>query len=245
MDAIINVARVTKKYRNGRGIQDITLSMNQGEIHVLLGANGAGKSTLMRLIAGLITPDSGEINYLDQGVNTTDLKRRLYAGGFLIEQPEPFGYLSAIENLMQKGRYYPDGMQSAERALKLTGLFKHQKEKTRSFSTGMKQRLGLAMALTGNTKFLVLDEPSNGMDIEGRADMLKLLQNLKEEGLSILLSTHLVHEAEQIADRISVIHEGRLLESDFKYELVKQEETLEEWYLKRVRENSSEKEAAI
>ena len=245
MKEIVNVTKVTKKYSNGRGIENITLSMNQGEIHVLLGANGAGKSTLMRVIAGLITPDSGEIHYLDQGTDLIDLKKRLYAGGFLIEQPEPFGYLTAFENLMQKGRYYPNGAGSVERAMRLTGLSNHRNEKVRAFSTGMKQRLGLAMALTGNPDFLVLDEPSNGMDIEGRADMHQLLEELKNEGVSILLSTHLVHEAEQIADRISVIHEGKLLESGLKDELLNQIESLEKWYLKRVRENSGRLEAVV
>lgn len=245
MKEIIRVAKITKKYKNGRGIEDISLSMNQGEIHVLLGANGAGKSTLMRVISGLITTDSGEIRYFDKETDTTDLKRRLYAGGFLIEQPEPYGYLTAFDNLMQKGRYYPDGMESAERALHLTGLFKHRNEKAKTFSTGMKQRLGLAMAFTGSPKFLVLDEPSNGMDIEGRADLHQLLERLKKDGISILLSTHLVHEAEQIADRISVIHEGSLLESGLKKDLLHQEESLEKWYLKRIRENSGRLEAVV
>lgn len=245
MKEIINVAKVTKKYSNGKGIENITLSMNQGEIHVLLGANGAGKSTLMRIMAGLVTPDSGEVLYMDRGAGTADLRRRLHSGGFLIEQPEPFGYLTAFENLMQKGRYYVNGADSVERALVLTGLAKRRSEKVKTFSTGMKQRLGLAMALTGSSCFLVLDEPSNGMDIEGRADMHQLLEELKTEGISILLSTHLVHEAEQVADRITVIHEGKLLESGLKNELLDQVESLEKWYLKRVRENSGRLEAVV
>lgn len=245
MKEIVTVAKVTKKYKNGRGVENITLTMNQGEIHVLLGANGAGKSTLMRLMAGLVAPDSGEITYLQQGSDITDTKRRLYEGGFLIEQPEPFGYLTSLENLMQKGRYYSGGLESAEHALRLTGLYTHRNEKTKTFSTGMKQRLGLAMALTGEPKFLVLDEPSNGMDIEGRADMHQLLENLKEKGISILLSTHLVHEAEQIADRITVIHDGKLLENGLKTSLLTQEESLEKWYLARVRETSNKLEDAV
>lgn len=245
MGEILNVANVTKKYKNGRGIENISLPMNKGEIHVLLGANGAGKSTLMRVIAGLTLPDSGTIHFFDKGSDSTDLKMRLTSGGFLIEQPEPFGYLNAIENLMQKARYYTNGKESAERALRLTGLGSHSMDKAATFSTGMKQRLGLAMALTGNPTFLVLDEPSNGMDIEGRADMHQLFSDLKEEGISIMLSTHLVHEAEQIADRITVIHEGNILVSGLKKELLIQEESLEKWYLKRIRENAGRLEAAV
>jgi ABC-2 type transport system ATP-binding protein len=109
----------------------------------------------------------------------------------------------------------------------------------------MKQRLGLAMALVGSPEYLILDEPSNGMDIEGRAEMHQLLLRLKDEGMAILLSTHLVHEAEQIADRITVIHDGRLLASGLKRDLLDDGESLEAWYLKRIRENVKGLEAAV
>lgn len=245
MGVIVQVNSVTKKYRNGRGIEAINLALEPGEIHVLLGANGAGKSTLMRVMAGLAIPDAGEVHFYDKFGSSSVLRKRLEAGGFLIEQPEPFGYLSAFENVMQKGRYYPAGRASATDALIKVGLEKHGHEKARNFSTGMKQRLGLATALTGNPCYLVLDEPTNGMDIEGRADLHELLLGLKQNGLSIFLSTHLVHEAEAMADRISVIHEGRLLESGLKKELLKPGKSLEQWYLTRVREASGKWEAVV
>lgn len=241
---MISAEEVTMKYKNGRGIENISLSMIKGEIHVLLGSNGAGKTTLMRLLAGLAYPDSGVIRYRNQNEHT-EVIDRLRTGGFLIEQPAPYDYLTARENLMQKGRYYVNGTESVKRALKLTGLEAHSDEKAKNFSTGMKQRLGLAMALVGSPDYLVLDEPSNGMDIEGRAEMHQLLLRLKDEGMAILLSTHLVHEAEQIADRITVIHDGRLLASGLKKDLLDEGENLETWYLKRIRENAGGLEAAI
>jgi ABC-2 type transport system ATP-binding protein len=244
MKEIVHVAEVTKKYKNGRGIEAISMSLYEGEIHVLLGANGAGKSTLMRVIAGLAAPDSGEIR-LSGKTGLDGIRGRLHSGGFLIEQPEPFGYLTAMENLMQKARYYPSGLKSAERALQMAGLSKHRDEKAGTFSTGMKQRLGLAMALTGAPEYLVLDEPSNGLDIEGRADIHQLLGDLRKSGIPVLLSTHLVHEAEQLADRITIIHEGKLLESILKKELPDQAESLEKWYLKRIRQGLSGLEAAV
>ncbi len=241
---MISAEAVTMKYRNGRGIENISLSVARGEIHVLLGSNGAGKSTLMRLLAGLAYPDSGVIRYRNQKEHT-EVTDRLRTGGFLIEQPAPYDYLTAHENLMQKGRYYLNGAESVNRALKLTGLEAHSEEKAKGFSTGMKQRLGLAMALVGSPEYLILDEPSNGMDIEGRAEMHQLLLRLKDEGMAILLSTHLVHEAEQIADRITVIHDGRLLASGLKRDLLDDGESLEAWYLKRIRENVKGLEAAV
>lgn len=249
MNEIINVKNVTKKYKNSKGIENVSLTMVQGEIHVLLGANGAGKSTLMRTIAGLLVPDSGEVFYYgqdDKSFNnyTSELKERLYYGGFLIEQPEPFSYMTALENLMQKGRYYADGKDSAQEALQAVGLAERQNEKVRSFSTGMKQRLGIAVALTGRPKYLVLDEPSNGMDIEGRSELDELLRRLKNEGVSILLSTHLVHEAEEIADRITVIHDGIILKTCLKQDFLKEKKSLEKWYLEQIRIPTGRTEAS-
>ncbi len=299
MNEVIKVNNVTKKYKNNRGIENVTLTMEQGEVHVLLGANGAGKSTLMRIIAGLLLPDSGEVLYCSPNVNyksdakyslnvncgsdaehsqdmsrskdascsqgtsyssvsnsssnvssgsngcTADLKERLYAGGFMIEQPEPFGYMTAFDNLMQKGRYYAGGRDSAEEALRTVGLAGRQNEKVRSFSTGMKQRLGIAMALTGRPKYLILDEPSSGMDIEGRAELDQLLERLKNEGISILLSTHLVHEASEIADRITVIHDGKILRSCLKEEFLKEESSLQKWYLEQIHVPAGRSEARV
>lgn len=257
MNEVIKVNNVTKKYKNNRGIENVTLTMEKGEIHVLLGANGAGKSTLMRTIAGLLMPDSGEVLYcrLDadskSGKNCTcsgctgELKERLYAGGFLIEQPEPYGYMTAFDNLMQKGRYYANGRDSAQKALCAVGLSGRRDEKVRSFSTGMKQRLGIAIALTGQPKYLVLDEPSSGMDIEGRSELDQLLQKLKNEGISILLSTHLVHEASEIADRITVIHDGKVLRSCLKKDFLKEDKSLEKWYLEQIHVPAGRSEAAV
>lgn len=257
MSEIIKVKNVTKKYKNTRGIENVSLTMEQGEIHVLLGANGAGKSTLMRVIAGLLIPDSGEILYCDPDMNysedtgcltnnhTGDLKARLFAGGFLIEQPELFSYMTAYDNLLQKAGYYPDGRDSAEEALREVGLADRRKEKVRNFSTGMKQRLGIAMALTGRPKYLVLDEPAAGMDIEARSELDQLLQRLRKDGVSILLSTHLVHEAADIADRITVIHDGRVLRSCLKEDYMQEGKSLERWYLEQIRVSAGRSEAMV
>lgn len=246
MKEMMTITGLTKKYTNGRGIEAVDLSMMQGEIHVLLGANGAGKSTLMRILAGMMAPDAGEILLADTKKNanrtgTTDpVVARLQQGGFLIEQPEPFGFLTALENVMQKARYYENGRSSAIEALELAGLTQFQNDKARTFSTGMKQRLGLAMALTGNPAFLVLDEPTNGMDILGRAEFHALLTGLRAKNMGILLSTHLVHEAEALADRISVIHEGKLLCTGMKKDLLQNGQSLEKWYINQITHQNME-----
>lgn len=245
MNEIVRVMDVTKIYKNSRGIRNVSLAMERGEIHVLLGANGAGKSTLMKAMAGLLVPDSGSIVYCKGGSCTEDLRERLYAGGFIIEQPELFGYMTAFDNLMLKGRYYQDGKDSAEEALKMVGLAQNRDQKVKSFSTGMKQRLAMAMALTGRPEYLVLDEPSNGMDIDGRSDLGRLLQELRNDGVSILLSTHLVREAAEIADRVTVIHDGRILKSCLREEFLNDGKTLENWYLDQIRTSVAVQEAGI
>lgn len=244
MDAILELQNLSKTYANGRGVHGASFRMNPGDITGLLGANGAGKSTVMKLIAGLLLPDGGTL--LHRGVEKAEGTRRLLRDvGFMVEQPEAFGYLTAMENLMQKARFYPDGIASAEKALAQVGLSAHRNEKVKTFSMGMKQRLGLAFALTGDPSLLVLDEPTNGMDIEGRADSRELLLSLRDNrGLAILLSTHLVSELEHLTDGVVVLHEGRQVAIAGMKDIQKNDNTLEQWYLNLVRGSRKIEEVA-
>ena len=235
MEAILELQNLTKTYPNGRGVHNACLCIHPGDITGLLGANGAGKSTVMKLIAGLLLPDSGSIRH--RGMEASQGSGRLLRDvGFMVEQPEAFGYLTAMENLMQKARFYQDGKASAENALSQVGLSAHRDEKVKTFSMGMKQRLGLAFALTGDPSLLVLDEPTNGMDIEGRSDFRELLLSLRNNrGLAILLSSHLVSELEHLADGVVVLHEGRQIVTAGMHTLLQDGHTLEQWYLNLVR----------
>ena len=235
METILELKELSKTYRNGRGARNVSFVMASGGITGLLGANGAGKSTVMKLIAGLLLPDGGTLCHrgVEHAEGTGMLLRDV---GFMVEQPEAFGYLTAMENLMQKARFYHNGAASAERALEQVGLAAQRHEKVKTFSMGMKQRLGLAFALTGDPSLLVLDEPTNGMDIEGRSDFRSLLQALRRErGLAVLLSSHLVSELEQLADHVVVLHEGVQVAATGMPEILATGGTLESWYLQVVR----------
>ena len=235
MNAILELQNLSKTYANGRGVHGIRLCMNPGNITGLLGANGAGKSTVIKLISGLLHPDGGTLLHRD-GETTEGTRRLLRDVGFMVEQPEAFGYLTAMENLMQKARFYPDGKASAERALAQVGLSAHRNEAVKTFSMGMKQRLGLAFAITGDPSLLVLDEPTNGMDIEGRTDFRELLLSLRDNrGLAMLLSSHLVGELEHLADGVVVLHEGRQIATADMKDILQGDGTLEQWYLQLVR----------
>ena len=235
MDAILELQNLSKTYANGRGAHGASFRMNPGDITGLLGANGAGKSTVMKLISGLLLPDGGALLY--RGVGKSEGTQRLLRDvGFMVEQPEAFGYLTAMENLMQKARFYPDGKASAERALTQVGLASHRNEAVKTFSMGMKQRLGLAFAMTGDPSLLVLDEPTNGMDIEGRTDFRELLLSLRDNrGLAMLLSSHLVSELEHLADGVVVLHEGHQIATADMKDILQGGNSLEQWYLNLVR----------
>jgi ABC-2 type transport system ATP-binding protein len=244
MEAILTLQELSKTYANGRGVHGASFSMNPGDITGLLGANGAGKSTVMKLIAGLLLPDGGSLCH--RGVAKAEGTGRLLRDvGFMVEQPEAFGYLTAMENLLQKARFYPNGTASAEKALAQVGLTAHRDEKVKTFSMGMKQRLGLALALTGDPSLLVLDEPTNGMDIEGRTDFRELLLSLRDNrGVAILLSSHLVSELEHLADGVVVLHEGRQVATADMAAILQGGQTLEQWYLNLVRGNRKSEEVA-
>jgi ABC-2 type transport system ATP-binding protein len=244
MESILTLQELSKTYANGRGVHGASFSMNPGDITGLLGANGAGKSTVMKLIAGLLLPDGGSLCHrgLAKAEGTGRLLRDV---GFMVEQPEAFGYLTAMENLLQKARFYPNGTASAEKALTQVGLTAHRNEKVKTFSMGMKQRLGLALALTGDPSLLVLDEPTNGMDIEGRTDFRELLLSLRDNrGVAILLSSHLVSELEHLADGVVVLHEGRQVATADMAAILQGGQTLEQWYLNLVRGNRKSEEVA-
>ena len=244
MEAILTLQELSKTYANGRGVHGVNFSMNPGDITGLLGANGAGKSTVMKLIAGLLLPDGGSLCH--RGVAKAEGTGLLLRDvGFMVEQPEAFGYLTAMENLLQKARFYPNGTASAEKALAQVGLTAHRNEKVKTFSMGMKQRLGLALALTGDPSLLVLDEPTNGMDIEGRTDFRELLLSLRDNrGVAILLSSHLVSELEHLADGVVVLHEGRQVATADMAAILQGGQTLEQWYLNLVRGNRKSEEVA-
>jgi ABC-2 type transport system ATP-binding protein len=244
METILELQHLAKTYANGRGVRDIRFSMSPGDVTGLLGANGAGKSTVMKLISGLLLPDGGTIRH--RGVDVSEGTGRLLRDvGFMVEQPEAFGYLTAMENLMQKARFYSNGKASAERALEQVGLRAHRDEKVRTFSMGMKQRLGLAFALTGEPSLLVLDEPTNGMDIEGRTDFRELLLSLRDNrGLAILLSSHLVSELEHLADGVVVLHEGNQAATARMQDILQNNASLEQWYLTLVRGSRKTEEVA-
>ncbi|MEU1206131.1 ABC transporter ATP-binding protein [Nocardia sp. NPDC005825] len=207
-EAIAVTDRLTKRYGHHTAVDAVSMSVRRGEIYGFLGPNGAGKTTTLRMLAGLIRPDSGAATVLGRAPGDPDALRRM---GVLIEGPGFYPYLSGRDNLRVLARYRGVGDDAVADALARVDLSARGKDRFRAYSLGMKQRLGVAAALLGRPDLLILDEPTNGLDPAGMADMRELITGLAADGHTVVLSSHLLSEVQEICDRVGVISDGRLL----------------------------------
>lgn len=220
MDNILSTSCLTKVYGKHRAADSISMNIRQGEIYGLIGRNGAGKTTLMRMISGLSTPTGGDFSLFGKtGVERTAVMERI---GALIEAPGIYPNLSAKDNLKVKaialGLREEAGYE--ERLLELVGLKDVGRKKARKFSLGMKQRLGIALALVGSPDFLILDEPINGLDPQGIAAIRELIVKLNHDmGVTFLISSHILGELSKIATCFGFMNEGKLIEEITREEL--------------------------
>ncbi|MEU5725445.1 ABC transporter ATP-binding protein [Micromonospora sp. NPDC047738] len=200
---------MTKRYPGGvTAVDGLDLRVREGEVLGFLGPNGAGKTTTMRMLVGLVRPTSGAIRVLGRSPGTP---QQLAKVGALIESPAFYPHLSGRDNLRLAARYAGVPDTAADRVLAEVGLTERAGSKFRTYSLGMKQRLGVAAALLKEPSLLILDEPTNGLDPGGVTDIRELLRALGRGGRTVLLSSHVLGEVEQICDRIVVIDRGRLI----------------------------------
>lgn len=205
---VINIQALEKTYGAKRAVNHFDMQVQQGDIYGFVGRNGAGKSTVMKLIAGLAHSNGGEIKLFGNQMPGGVIHDRV---GVLIENPGLYPRMSAFDNLMLKAHCLgvADPKQQAMKLLEYVGLTQVAKKKTGQFSMGMKQRMGLALALVGDPDLLLLDEPLNGLDPEGVREIRQLLVSLKEEkNVTILISSHVLDQLGKIATRYGVIREG-------------------------------------
>ena len=207
MEKVVDCRGLSKIYRNGTvALDDLDFKVEKGVIHGLVGRNGAGKTTLMKCLFNLIRPTSGTISVFGQ----TPGQMAHNVGG-LIEMPAFYSHLSGEQNLLLFAGYF--GVDSVEcgRILELVGLADRSGDKASRYSLGMKQRLGIAIALLGRPELLILDEPVNGLDPQAIAETRDLIRTLRESGTTILLSSHLLGEIEQVCDTVTVLESGKLV----------------------------------
>lgn len=226
----MKINQLTKTYKSGRGAFDIDLSIESGQVLALLGPNGAGKTTIMKAATGLIMMDHGTVTIGGQDIKES-YELSMKQTGTLIGKVASYEYMTAFQNLKIKANYLGLADEEIDHVLSLVGLLTYKDEKTRVFSTGMKQRLGIASALLGNPKVLILDEPLSGMDIDGKRTVRQLLQDLVEnQQKTILISSHMIHEIESVYTNLAIIQDGRIIAQATKDQLRQEGLLLEEYY---------------
>lgn len=228
METIIEAENLSKSFKEFKAVQDLSFSVQQGDVYGFLGQNGAGKSTTMRMLLGLIKPSHGRV--LIKGQEFTSNNRKLLKHiGAIVEKPDMYDYLSGWDNLRIFAKLSNAGVDTKRmhEVIELVGLTGREKDKVKAYSQGMKQRLGIALALVHQPELLILDEPTNGLDPQGIAEVRQLIVRLsKEHGKTILLSSHLLYEVEQMANRMIIIHKGKKVVEGNVAELLNLNDTL-------------------
>lgn len=204
MADILEISSLSKKYGNRQAVKDLSLKVPKGSVFGLLGPNGSGKTTTLGILCNTIIPDSGTYSWFGEKPKS-DTGKRL---GVILESPNFYPYMSAEDNLKLVAKIKNAGYGQIDELLQKTGLLDRKKDSFKSYSLGMKQRLAIAGALTGNPEVLILDEPTNGLDPEGIADVRRLIKEIAAEGLTIILASHLLDEVEKVCTHFAILSKG-------------------------------------
>ncbi|MFN5357445.1 MAG: ABC transporter ATP-binding protein [Bacteroidota bacterium] len=207
---IVEVEGLSKSFASFEAVKHISFQIEKGSVYGFLGQNGAGKSTTMRMLLSLIQPSSGNIRIFGKPLKGNE-KSILSNIGAIIEKPDTYGYLSGYDNLKIFSKIFsrPTSLSALDVLLEKVGLKGRGKDKVKSYSQGMKQRLGIAIALLNDPDFIMLDEPTNGLDPQGITEIRNLIGHFsKNEGKTILVSSHLLNEIEMVADSMIILHKG-------------------------------------
>jgi ABC-2 type transport system ATP-binding protein len=223
MKPVIRVNNLTKQFNQVEAVNDLSFTVNEGEVYGFLGQNGAGKSTTIRMLLTLVQPTAGSIEIFGKNLysHRSEVLRQT---GAIIEKPDLYKYLTAFENLSVFARLsgvkYP-GQKKLMEQLEMVGLAERAHSKVKTFSQGMKQRLGIAVALVHDPRLIILDEPTNGLDPQGIADIRNLVRHLsRDRGKTVFVSSHLLNEIEQVSDRLLILDKGKKVVEGSIHELV-------------------------
>jgi ABC-2 type transport system ATP-binding protein len=225
--AALTLENLSKRFGRIAAVNELSLEVQPGVMAGFLGPNGAGKSTTLYMIPRLVRPSSGQIRIFGTDI-WRDYKKAIRSVGITVESPAFYEYLTGRQNLELAARLLEDvAAPEIEEVLERVGLAHRQHDRVRIYSTGMKQRLGIARAMLGRPRLLILDEPTNGMDPEGTHEVLSFLrEKVREDGMTIFVSSHLMSEVEEFCDTVFVINHGRLVASGNVKELLKPHERI-------------------
>lgn len=229
MNMILRTDNLCKKFKKQMAVNNVSLNIQRNSVYGLLGPNGAGKSTTLKMITGILTPTAGMIEFNGQPWNRDILNKM----GALIEMPPLYENLTAHENLKVRTTLLGLPDERIEEVLEIVKLTNTGKKRAGQFSLGMKQRLGIANALLNNPKLLILDEPTNGLDPVGIEELRELIRSFPSKGITVILSSHILSEVQQIADHIGIIANGIL---GYEGEL-HEDENLEQFFMQIIKQN--------
>jgi ABC-2 type transport system ATP-binding protein len=225
-DVALSARNLTKVIGDRTIVDDVSFDVNAGEIFGFLGPNGAGKTTTIRMLVGLIRPTEGSVE-----VCGFDIRRKFEDAmrciGCIVETPDLYRFMTGRENLEHFARMLNVRNGDIERVSSLVGMSHRLDQRVGTYSLGMRQRLGIAQAMLGKPRLLILDEPANGLDPAGIREIRELLRRLAEEGMAVFVSSHLLAEIELMCDRVGIIHKGRLLKIGNVRELISSQRTME------------------
>lgn len=237
---VIEITNLTKLYKNNRGIRNVSLTVEKGDILGLLGPNGSGKTTVMKAILNLVRAEgSVKIFGLDLHDNFESIMQRT---GALIESPAIYKDLTAYQNVKMHAAMYPHiTRERIEHVLDAVHLLPYKNDKAGRFSLGMKQRLGLAVAFVSEPELIILDEPVNGLDIEGVVEVREIIKKLNEEkGITFLISSHMASEIEKTCNKVAVMYESELIAEAVTEEALRLHPSMEDYFLTVVKEKRGE-----
>lgn len=229
---VIETKNLRKAGSHGDRVKDLHLAVPKGCVYGFLGPNGAGKTTTMKLLLGLIHPTEGEIKILGETVTPKNRLALNRHTGSLIESPAFYGHLTGQENMEIIAKYKGVPKNLIPQVLQIVGIYSRKDQKVKQYSLGMKQRLGLAMALLGRPEILILDEPTNGLDPAGISEIRELIKQMPDRfQTTVFVSSHLLSEVEQIADVVGIIHKGEMIYQGPLCELEQNGKNLEDIFL--------------
>lgn len=221
-EKILEIRNLSKNYGKVKALSGLSLSIERGQVFGLLGPNGSGKTTTLGIVLGATLPQNGNFEWFGQPLEVNALKRI----GAILEHPNFYPYLDATDNLRIIARIRNAPENDADRVLKLTGLYERRKHRYQTYSFGMKQRLAIGAAMLGNPEVLILDEPTNGLDPSGIAEIRELILRIASEGSTIILASHLLDEVQKVCTHVAVLQKGEKLFSGSVDEVLSNTETI-------------------
>lgn len=237
---VIKINNLTKLYKNNRGVKNISLTVQQGDILGLLGPNGSGKTTVMKAILNLVHSE-GDIKVFGMDLHD-NFEKIMQRTGALIESPAIYKDMTAYQNVKMHASMYPHiDKERIEHILDAVHLLPYKNDKAGRFSLGMKQRLGLAIAFVSDPELIILDEPVNGLDIEGVVEIREIIKRLNEErGVTFLISSHMASEIEKTCNKVAVMYEGELIAKSATEDAMRLHPSMEDYFLSVVKEKRGE-----